>query len=56
MRPTLKLVMGRGLVGDGVEDLVDFGVEIWLPDTPFTRGEKTKRIRKGHSEFMQQAI
>lgn len=26
--------MGRGLVGDGVDDLVDLGVEIWL--TPFT--------------------
>lgn len=30
----LKLEMGLGLVGEGVDDLVDFGVEIWL--TPFT--------------------
>lgn len=40
-RLTLKLV--RGLVGDGVEDLVDFGVEIWLLEIPFTRWRKTGR-------------
>ena len=40
-RLTLKQGMGRGLVGDGVEDLVDFGVEIWLLETPFTVWRKT---------------
>lgn len=38
---TLKVAMVRGLVGDGVEDLVDFGVEIWLLETPFTMWRKT---------------
>lgn len=42
-RLTLKLGMVRGLVGDGVEDLVDFGVEIWLLETPFTIWRKTGR-------------
>lgn len=32
---TVKLGVVRGLVGDGVEDLVDLGVEIWLLETPF---------------------
>lgn len=27
---------GRGLVGDGVKDLLDLGVEAWLLGTPFT--------------------
>ncbi len=40
---TLKLGMVRGLVGDGVEDLVDLGVEIWLLETPFTIWRKTER-------------
>lgn len=30
-----------GLVGDGVNDLVDLGVEIWLLETPFTVERKT---------------
>lgn len=33
--------MGLGLVGDGVEGLVDLGVEIWLLETPFTIQRKT---------------
>lgn len=41
--PTLKLGMGRGLVGDGVEDLMDFGVEIWLLETPFTEWGKNRQ-------------
>lgn len=46
-RLTLKLGMVRGLVGDGVEDLVDFGVEIWLLETPFTIWRKTgKEVNK----------
>lgn len=35
-RFTLKLGMGRGLVGDGVEDLVDLEDKIWLLERPFT--------------------
>lgn len=41
---TLKLGIVRGLVGDGVEDLVDFGVEIWLLEAPFTVWRKTEGL------------
>ena len=41
-RLTLKVGRGRGLVGEGVEDLVDLGVEIWLFETPFTTREEKK--------------
>lgn len=40
---TLKLGMGLGLVGDGVEDLVDRGAEIWPLEIPFTVWRKTGR-------------
>lgn len=50
---TLKLGTGLGLVGDGVEDLVDLGVEIWLPETPFTIYWKTrKQIRKNRGKVI----
>lgn len=45
-RLTLKEGRGRGLVGDGVEDLVDLGVEIWLFETPLTTWEG-KKLREG---------
>lgn len=35
--------MGLGLVGDGVEDLVDRGAEIWPLEIPFTEWRKTGR-------------
>ncbi|TNN89559.1 hypothetical protein EYF80_000162 [Liparis tanakae] len=35
--------MVPGLVGDGVEDLVDLGVEIWLLETPFTPNEQEEK-------------
>ena len=37
---TFKLGTGRGLVGDGVGDLADLGVEIWLLETLFTIRQK----------------
>lgn len=42
-RLTLKVGVVRGLVGDGVEDLVDFGVEIWLMEIPFTMWRKNRK-------------
>lgn len=42
---TFKLGTGRGLVGDGVNDLVDLGVEIWLPEISLTKQEEREMIR-----------
>lgn len=36
--------MFLGLVGDGVEDLVDFEAEIWLLEIPFT--ESRNRLKQ----------
>lgn len=41
-RFTLKPEAGLGLVGDGVEDLVDLGAEPWLLENPLT-GQRTER-------------
>lgn len=39
---TLNPCMVRGLVGDGVDDLVDFGVDIWLLEIPLTVWTQTQ--------------
>lgn len=37
----MKVRKLRGLVGEELEDLVDLGVDIWLPGVPLT-GDKGK--------------
>lgn len=40
---TFKLATGRGLVGDGVEDLAERGAETWPLDTPLTEWKRKQR-------------
>lgn len=54
---TLKPGMGLGLVGDGVEDLVDLEAEIWLLEIPFTaRREAETQAAKRKSAVMRYKI
>lgn len=55
-RLTLKVGRGRGLVGDGVEDLVDLGVEIWLFETPLTTWEGKKNIESDYARTGERLI
>lgn len=43
-RFTLKPAMGLGLVGDGVDDLVDLCAELWLLEKPLTAKTEEEKI------------